>query len=516
MRTYTYLFLVLIICVAIQPAAFSQHQPDSLSEQTRRLQVQLQAAGHDSTKLRLLKELVDLNMDAQPAPVGGWIREGVIQFIQYQSLLYLACKLYEVSYCFGATYFCTKNFKLYCMIKPFLILLGLIAPAIPMAQTQFWSDTFEDAGAPSAGTRTASINFSCGSPATSYFFRTNVAGINLISGVYTGMQGTKFWAGEDIDYGSTCTNASVSANQQVTWSSINISGKTSLSFKGLFAANSSFGNNWEGSSFGASQDYIAVEYRIDGGTWTKAVAFYASTAAQTQTLKLETTGDLIGDGADLTYTFTEYTANIIGTGSLMDLRLNVFANGSGTEEIAADNFRLFYGSVLPIKLGSFSGTNKNGINTLQWLTVTEINSRSFDIERSADGTHFETAGTVAAAGNNTTGKSYSFNDVKALPGINYYRLKQTDNNNHMEYSGVITVKNSGNYSLSVYPNPTGNQIIVNGLKEKNAVYRIINTLRQMEQKGNLLPNNNSIGIPSLPKGIYYILIEDQAIKFIKQ
>ena len=208
------------------------------------------------------------------------------------------------------------------------------------SQIQFWSDNFEDVGAPSSGSRSPSVNFSCGSPATSYFYRTDLSGVSLISGTYSSFEGSKFWAGEDLDFGPTCTNASISANQQVTWT-VNIAGKTGLSCKGLFAANGSFASNWEGSSFGANQDYMTVEYRIDGGVWNKAIAFYAGTTGQTQTLKLETTGDLVGDGADLTYAFTEFSANLTGTGTTMDLRINVFANGSGTEELAIDNFRLF-------------------------------------------------------------------------------------------------------------------------------------------------------------------------------
>jgi hypothetical protein len=398
----------------------------------------------------------------------------------------------------------------------FILLLLLACSTGVSAQTQFWSDTFEDAGAPSSGSRTPSLTFSCGgTPATNYFFRTNLAGISLISGSYTGIQGTKFWAGEDIDFGPTCTNATVSANQQVTWSSINIAGKSVLSFKGLFAANSSFGSNWEGSNFGASQDYMAVEYRIDGGAWTKAVAFYASSTAQSQTLKLETTGDLVGDGADLTYAFTEYTANIVGTGTLLDLRLNVFANGSGTEEIAADNFRLFYGSILPVKLTGFSGTNKNAVNTLQWQTATETSSRHFEIERSADGINFETIGTVAASGSSNSTKSYSFMDTKALQGVNYYRLKQVEINNNIEYSKVITVKNSGALSITLYPNPISDQLFLNGLDGKNITYRITNALGQTVQQGNT-GLSNRISITSLKKGIYYIQVEQQAIRFIKQ
>ena len=105
-----------------------------------------------------------------------------------------------------------KNFTLI-----FILLLSLFWTG-GNAQTQFWSDTFEDTGAPSTGTRTPSIaEFSCSGPATSYFFRTALAGIALQSGTYSGLEGTKFFAAEDIDRGPTCTNASISANQQVTW-----------------------------------------------------------------------------------------------------------------------------------------------------------------------------------------------------------------------------------------------------------------------------------------------------------
>ncbi|MES2555472.1 MAG: T9SS type A sorting domain-containing protein [Bacteroidota bacterium] len=221
-----------------------------------------------------------------------------------------------------------------------LSLIGLIS-FNSYSQTQFWSDHFEDAGAPSSGARTPSVTFSCGGPSTAYFFRTDLAGIALQSGSYSSIQGTKFWAGEDIDNGVPCANSSISPTQTVDWSSINIAGKTGLSFRGLFAANNTFANNWEGSNAGVNQDVLMIEYRIDAGAWTKIIAFYASAAANSTTLKLETTGDLLGDGADLTTTFTEYTANIAGTGASLDLRVTFSSNNGATEELAVDNFRLF-------------------------------------------------------------------------------------------------------------------------------------------------------------------------------
>lgn len=224
----------------------------------------------------------------------------------------------------------------------FALVFCLILAEVNFAQTQFWSDNFEDVGAPSSGTRTPSENFFCGSPATNYFFRTDNAGIALQAGTYSGMQGSKFWAGEDIDFGPTCTNSSISYSQQITWSGINISGKTGLSFRGLFAANGSSPGTWEGTAFGAAQDLIIVEYRIDGGGWIKTIQFASpvSTPAQ-QTINLDADFDALGEGTALGYAFQEFITNIIGTGTTLDLRLTMSANNSATEEMAVDNFRLF-------------------------------------------------------------------------------------------------------------------------------------------------------------------------------
>lgn len=51
--------------------------------------------------------------------------------------------------------------------------------------------------------------------------------------------------------------------------------------------------------------------------------------------------------------------------------------------------------------------------------------------------------------------NYDSNDERPEPGINYYRLKQTDFNGDFTYSKVVAVNNSSNNKNSVYlyPNP---------------------------------------------------------------
>ena len=332
------------------------------------------------------------------------------------------------------------------------------------AQTQFWSDTFEDAGAPSTGARTASVTFSCSSPATSYFFRTTPAGIATQSGTYSGLQGLKIWAAEDIDRGATCTNNSISANQTVTWSNINITNKLGLSFKGLFAANSINGA-FQGLQWAALQDKIEVEYRINGGSWTKIIGIYSNDGATTNSsnvFSLDTDNDMIGDGAALSYTFREFSVNITGTGTTLDLRLTFFANAGTAQEIAVDNFRLFNTAVLPVNLVNFSGTPQKEGTLLEWSTAEEVNNNRFDIERSIDGDTYEVIASVPGKGNSILLTNYLYTDKNLFP-VAYYRLKQVDLDGRFDYSKVVQVKNDYAGKLMVYPNPFGAQLVIDGL-----------------------------------------------------
>lgn len=222
----------------------------------------------------------------------------------------------------------------------------LLVFAVFSGQAQvFWSDSFEDVGAPSSGIRTPENNTGTGSPFTSYFARTNNAGINVvtsINGGYLSGEGSKFWAGENHDEISGAIVAG-SEEQEIVWSSINISGKNNLHFNGLFAANNTTAA-FENTAFGSTHnDYIIVEYNIDGGAYLPLLRFYANNGVNSGTnnksLALDTNGDNIGDATILNSTFQNFEKAIPGTGSVLTLRIRSFMNG-GSEEWAIDNFKL--------------------------------------------------------------------------------------------------------------------------------------------------------------------------------
>ncbi|AWG27077.1 beta strand repeat-containing protein [Flavobacterium kingsejongi] len=317
-----------------------------------------------------------------------------------------------------------------------------------MAQTQFWSDTFEDTGAPSTGVRTPSIaEFAIGGPpATAYFFRTIPTGINLQNGPYSGFQGSKVWAAEDIDKGPSGVNNSISPNQQVTWASINIAGKSGLSFKGIFAANN-FNASWNGTSFAPNQDFIAIEYRIDGGSWTKIIAFYAGSTATTNALSLDTDGDLIGDGAALSYAFSEFTATIPGTGTLLEIRLNCSANGTDVQEFAVDNFRLFETPACTAPVITANPPNRAicvGNNTTFAVTATGATTYKWQVDQTGSGTYTDLANTAPYSGVTTTTLTIS----GATAAMSSYRYRA------VAINGIASCFTNSNYGTLTVSNIT--------------------------------------------------------------
>lgn len=109
---------------------------------------------------------------------------------------------------------------------------------------------------------------------------------------------------------------------------------------------------------------------------------------------------------------------------------------------------------LPVVLTQFAATAEGAAAVrLTWATASENNSRSFEVERSADGVRFARIGTVAAAGTTAAAHAYALHDA-ALPtgaATLYYRLRQVDLNGAAAYSPVRSVALA--VGLSLYPNP---------------------------------------------------------------
>ena len=164
---------------------------------------------------------------------------------------------------------------------------------------------------------------------------------------------------------------------------------------------------------------------------------------------------------------------------------------------------------LPEQLLSFTGTPLDALSQLSWTTSEEINTASFDIQRSGDDQSFSSIGTVEAHGNSATTTDYTFIDNNPLKGNNYYRLKMVDADGRFTYSKIIVLNFGSTLTVHISPNPahgTAN-LFVGNANEAFSV-RITDLNGQTVKQFQTIPGtaNIPLDVSSLAKGIYTVKV----------
>jgi hypothetical protein len=169
---------------------------------------------------------------------------------------------------------------------------------------------------------------------------------------------------------------------------------------------------------------------------------------------------------------------------------------------------------LPIKLASFAVECLNGLANIVWKTVGEQNTSRFDVERSTDGTQWQTIGNIAAAGYSQQEKDYSFTDGNATPGSVFYRIVEIDLDGAVSYSTTASAKCAlVSDDPVIYPNPVRDILWLSmfspGASDIKMDIFNANGASVGEQINRLNAGANKIGIDMKPfaPGIYFINIQ---------
>ena len=180
--------------------------------------------------------------------------------------------------------------------------------------------------------------------------------------------------------------------------------------------------------------------------------------------------------------------------------------------------------VLPLNLLSFTLTKNGSSNLLKWSTTQEINTSSFEIQRSNDGRTFTEIGKVTA-GRKSSQNDYLFTDASPLGGTNYYRLKILDEDGRFTYSPIVWASNTNTASIVIYPIPVKDKITIKLNSLTKNVYNVAVT--DMQGRVVLRATFNvdagttvkEINATSLKQGTYFVKIEStdgsQVIKIVK-
>lgn len=174
---------------------------------------------------------------------------------------------------------------------------------------------------------------------------------------------------------------------------------------------------------------------------------------------------------------------------------------------------------LPLDLTHFSGDIINDEKVgLQWTTLSEIDFKGFEIQRSPNGLTYQNIGFQLGKGEQTTNQ-YSFLDEN-IPhaGRFYYRLKMMDNDGSFKYSNIVVLNIQPEELFSInliYPNPVNELMRLQYFSKtnQNVRFKIVTSdgriVRQWKEE--ILEDNGLINldVKDIVQGNYFLIMEGQ-------
>ncbi|MCC6383688.1 MAG: hypothetical protein LC117_06145 [Bacteroidia bacterium] len=199
---------------------------------------------------------------------------------------------------------------------------------------------------------------------------------------------------------------------------------------------------------------------------------------------------------------------------------------SGTGTVTVTSFSDFLPLVLvsqpsplPVELIAFTAEKKNMLVELEWKTASEKNNDYFMVEKSRDGSKFESIGKVNGAGTTSVMQLYHFTDESPLKGISYYRLRQVDFDGTISHSRIAKVEFGNDIGTSeieissIAPNPFSESFIVEFTLQADGetLIRLVNGNGKSVYHANTFRNAGSNQFEfrdgsKLPRGTYFLLI----------
>jgi hypothetical protein len=176
--------------------------------------------------------------------------------------------------------------------------------------------------------------------------------------------------------------------------------------------------------------------------------------------------------------------------------------------------------VVPVKFIAYSVSHKAEGIAIRWSTAEEENVAFYDVERSKDGTNWQTIGQVKPSSKPAIFNNYSYTDKEALTDVIYYRVKQIDFDGHFIYTSISSIKLAPSSFTNIkIASATENLIVKFAQPVKgNVVIRLIALSGQViKQKTYYRPTGDILFNHTSYKGFYILRISnEQEVNFVKQ
>ncbi len=173
---------------------------------------------------------------------------------------------------------------------------------------------------------------------------------------------------------------------------------------------------------------------------------------------------------------------------------------------------------LPIELMYFVARPEGAQVKLEWATASERDNAHFTVERSADGLVFENVLQRPGAGNSSSVITYDDLDRAPLPGVSYYRLRQTDSNGESTVSPVVAVTFEGWHGAPVVLYGTDGLTVVHDARA-GASFDVLDLMGRLITGGTIVQQGRlDLPLDGLAAGTYVLRLRDgervQSVQFV--
>jgi endonuclease I len=163
--------------------------------------------------------------------------------------------------------------------------------------------------------------------------------------------------------------------------------------------------------------------------------------------------------------------------------------------------------LIPVDITAVNAEKNKDAVDVTWNIENEINIYNYEVEKSYDAIHFETAGSVTA----TNSTSYSFTDNKAQKnGVIYYRIKAMEFSGKIIYSKIVSVKIYNTNGLIIFPNPATSVVNIRFKQAHKAKVNVQITdaigRNVKNEIVNIAQNNITINTNNFASGKYFVKI----------
>ncbi len=175
---------------------------------------------------------------------------------------------------------------------------------------------------------------------------------------------------------------------------------------------------------------------------------------------------------------------------------------------------------LPVEFLSVEASVEGTSVQLYWVTANEDNCALYAIERSKDGIHFETIGSLNC-NNSVFISDYFFTDQHPYAGMNYYRVREEDRDGTLFYSSIerVTVTD---LMVHIQPNPfdTDTRVTIEGTAQNPVKISVTDMNGKLLTEETLTTTKSlSLGNEYLP-GVYLLQVTYATVlknyKLVKQ